>query len=229
MSTQNLKRIIKAVNDNNISAQVVPSPSNSKNSYQVICNGITFKSSQWTNEDIENFVQYAQGKIDADVIQGASVALQKINTAHGTTAIKEADNYKKQNMTYADDIQHLIQLKGRKFSDVLNEYIDGYMVNNKENSVYYYKNWFKGLIDVRRTDLDLVNFSYDKQIKAIREIAKDLINKKQVVFYNEMAIDNYGVYKLIKNWHGENDIQINENKLIELRDKVMNLIYSMGN
>lgn len=211
MATQNLKRIIKAVNDNNIMAQVIPSPSNPKNSFKVVCNGIEFKSSQWTNEDIALFVEYAQGKIQADVLNASSVALQKVNTAHGTTAIKEADNLEKQLRTYADGIAHTIQLKGQSLTDVLNAYFntDGLT----EDCLTYYKNWINSM----------KHWHVDAKAKVL-----ELLNKKQCFIFNEYVYTNYGIYYLVKNWACENDMQYSEDKIKMIVNKIIDKMICMG-
>lgn len=206
MATQNLKRIIKAVNANGIIAQVIPSPSNPLNSFKVICNGIEFKSSQWTSEDIENFVEFAQGKLSADCVAGVSVAKQKINTAHGTTVIKESENWINQLMTYADGVKSLIQLKGQSLNTVINAYMD--LTENANNvmgnNLNYYKDWVESM----------KHWHDNAKIKVLA-----MLQNKEVFIMNEYVYSKVGMYNLIKNWFGENDIPTNDDKINSIIEK----------
>ena len=114
--------------------QVIPG-TNPKQCIGIMYNGQRISTSAWVGHDFEAFFN----EVKTGSCSVESVAKQKVSEAWGFTEEARQAHRDEQERTYADNINHLIQLKGRKISDVFNDYMHYQEMNN----LLEYKQWIE--------------------------------------------------------------------------------------
>lgn len=221
MANNNLKTALRLMEQYGIQNIQVIQGTNPKQCIGIMYNGQRISTSAWVGHDFEAF--FSEVKTGSCSVE--SVAKQKVSEAWGFTEEARQAHRDEQERTYADNINHLIQLKGRKISDVFNDYMHYQEMNN----LLEYKQWIetvKAWYTEPETDFNgniISQVSIEKGLARAKEFVLNALKNKDLYIINGYVYSNYGLTQLVKNWYGENDIKTtNENnqkivnKFIEL-------------
>ena len=210
MANKNKKAIDKMVQNIKLQGfQLVVSESNPNNYIKFNYAGYSMPISQFSSKDFADLIaDLEQAKTDAEIqacMSGSSKACMKIDEAHGRTVQNSFENYVKQSRTYAKSHRAMQQLKGVSLKKALTDYVE-----DIESSWYNSKEHFLQNIPLWHEDL-----SKDELIAFIQ----NMLMTKQIYFVNGYVYTRLGLYNLIKNWHGQNDIQTSKDEINSIIDK----------
>ena len=180
---------------------------------RVLYKGIESSSVANYNKDMFEslFLELKQCKDMAEIkaiMTGSSVATLKVNKAHGRRVIDETVNFIEQDRTYCtNDGQY--QFIGQ----TLSECVETCMRDNllaRDGIEMFRQDYF-----IKRMK-NMHNVSTEKAI----ELVRTLLNKKDIYICCDKYIGNYKeLYKIIKNWHGQNDKPITTEQIDVLCNK----------
>ena len=148
----------------------------------------------------------------------SSVAKQKVNNAHGRTVLEVLENALNQEMTYADSIKPLIQLKGKRLSDALECLKD---ITESQNTIFnenmnYYKTWVKHVV-AWYTDKESCKF-HAKGLELAKNFIMNALHNGDVLIVNEHVYTRYCLENFIKLWAESNSVKYSK---VEI-DKAIN-------
>lgn len=204
----------KALAEKGITAQLVAG-SNPENIIAVVISGYKFdKTTHMTKSSILDLVNdiTCMGVKDAYtqyVNDRQSVALQKINTAHGRTAIEILENQLGQARTYADTF-HNYQFKGKALHDCLALYIydtenNHELITDKHENFAYYKTWVK-MVYGFYMDKDNKDWKHGKTIA--ENVMRWSLKTKQVRLIREHVYSNEALCEFVRCWEKANNLRL---------------------
>ena len=223
MANNNMTCAVKTLSHFNINGiQLIPGK-NPKQCIGIIYGGTRISTSSFNTADFAAL--FGQIECTGSMPATLSVAKQKVSEAWGRSQDNRDMHGEKQGMTYADNINFTIQLKGRKLSDVLNEYL---------NDGMNYKTWVESVIkwyteneiieDNEGNTISVVETDYNKGLAKAKHVVYNQLKTKQLYIVEGNVFSNYALTQLVKNWHGENDIPTNETNNQKIVYKAMERI-----
>lgn len=214
MSNRNYNATVKALQENNLQAQIITGK-NPENAQAIIIEGYTFDKITHMNKASimelcqniacmgvkEAYTQYVSDR--------QSVALQKINTAHGRTVLEVLENQLGQARTYADTF-HNYQFKGKALHDCLALYLydtenNHEIVTGKNENFAYYKTWVRMAYNFY-TDKDCKDWKHGKQIA--ENVMRWLLKTKQVRLIREHVYSNEALCEFVRCWEKANNLRL---------------------
>ncbi len=216
MANYNYSGAIKTANKYGITDVQIIQGKNPRQCTSIIYKGVKVSTSTYTLVNFENLFYEikATGNLNSYV---TSVAKQKVSEAWGITEEARQHNRKNQNRTYADNLNHISKLYGRKLSDVVAEYICDYACpfDKWEHDIIHFYSYDE--------DMDGNVIEYKNGPEKAKQVMQRLLQTQGIIKIKENIYTRNGLYNLIKNWHGENDIQITPEGINKYIDMIYNV------
>lgn len=214
MSNRNYKATVKALQENNLQGQIITGK-NPENAQAIIIDGYTFDKITHMNkasimELCQNIACKGTKQAYVEYVNDRqSVALQKINIAHGRTASEVLENQLGQQMTYADSYSSY-QFKGRQLKDCMLELVERTennheIVTDKHENLCYYKTWVQRVYGFYM-DRDCKDWKNGRQIA--ERVMKELLSTKQVRLIGEHIYSNKALCEFVRCWEKANQYEL---------------------
>ena len=216
MANRNRNAFTTVLLEKNINNAQIITGKNPDNVIALNVQGYTFdRLSSFTKLDVELLADDiacmgAQKAFEAFMATRSSVAKQKVNNAHGRTVFEALEHALSQNMTYADSIKPLIQLKGKRLSDALECLKD---ITESQNTIFnenmnHYKTWVNHVI-AWYTDKESCKF-HAKGLELAKSFIMSALHNGDILIVNEHVYTRYCLENFIKLWADANSVKYSD-------------------
>jgi hypothetical protein len=216
MANRNRNAFTTVLLEKNINNAQIITGKNPDNVIALNVQGYTFdRLSSFTKLDVELLADDiacmgTQKAFEKFMACRSSVAKQKVNNAHGRTVIEALEHALAQNMTYADSIKPLIQLKGKRLSDALECLKD---ITESQNTIFdenmnYYKTWVKHVV-AWYTDKESCKF-HAKGVELAKNFIMNALHNGDILIVDEHVYTRYCLENFIKLWAESNSVKYSD-------------------
>lgn len=183
MANFNMSAIRKIVNELQINAQLIPSPSQPLNCKYVIIEGKQLKSSQWTKTQAENIlIEYKEGGCNKNSIPDDMSYFNMIDTKSN---LQELIHFQDEALTYC---------------------LESFRQLQEQSSINSVNSWVNTMTDFFTNEI-----SNKTDVEGCANKIKMLIDTKEVFIINGFVYSNKELENVIKTWKEVNNINSNIN------------------